>query len=101
MGLNRAIFKLGKSVNLDSDNGKEAFGLKFTEDNVRAVVEYGEEIQAQKKPTRNKKYYRLDISDIKRDVLHEVGSDTWIESLKNQVRIRYAIFCKKRPCYKS
>lgn len=95
VGLNRAIFKLGKSVNLDSDNGKEAFGLKFTEDDVRAVVEYGEEIQAQKKPTRNKKYYRLDISDIKRDVLHEVGSDTWVESLINQVRIRYAIFCKK------
>lgn len=95
VGLNRAIFKLGRSVQLKTDNGKHAFSLEFTEDDVRSAVESKSTIKAQRQPTANSNYYRLEIGGIKRDVLGDLGSETWEDSLREQIRIRYAIFCKK------
>jgi len=95
VGLNRAIFKLGSSVELKTDNGNHAFTLKFSEDDVRSAVENKSTIQAKRQPTTKSNYYQLEINGIKRDILADLGSETWIESLRDQIRIRYAIFCRK------
>ncbi|MGN0923236.1 ATP-binding protein [Ectopseudomonas mendocina] len=95
VGLNRAIFKLGSSVQLMTDNGKHAFSLGFSEENVRAAVESKSTIRAKRLPTSKKNYYRLEIDGVKSDVLSDLGSDTWLETLRDQIRIRYAIFCGK------
>ncbi|HBP6830283.1 TPA: hypothetical protein L6B21_31490 [Pseudomonas aeruginosa] len=95
VGLNRAIFKLGSSVQLVTDNGKHAFSLGFSEKDVRAAVENKSTIQAKRLPTSKKSYYKLEIDRVKNDVLSDLGSDTWLETLRDQIRIRYAIFCRK------
>ncbi|MGH8601451.1 MAG: ATP-binding protein [Gammaproteobacteria bacterium] len=95
VGLNRAIFKLGSTVQLETDNGKHAFALKFSEDDVRSAVENKTTIQAQRQPASKSNYYRLEIGGIKSDVLSDLGSDAWLGLLRDQIRIRYARFCKK------
>lgn len=95
VGLNRAIFKLGSSVQLETDNGKHAFSLNFSENDVRSAVESKSAILAKRKPTSKNSYYQLEIGGIKREILSDLSSDTWLESLQDQIRIRYAIFCRK------
>jgi hypothetical protein len=95
VGLNRAIFKLGSSVRLMTDNGVHAFSLGFSEVDVRLAVENKSTIQARRLPTSKKSYYKLEIDSVKNDVLSDLGSDTWLDTLRDQIRIRYAIFCAK------
>ncbi|WP_345960822.1 ATP-binding protein [Pseudomonas sp. NY8896] len=95
VGLNRAIFKLGSSVRLMTDNGVHAFSLGFSEMDVRSAVENKSTIQARRLPTSKKSYYKLEIDSVKNDVLSDLGSDTWLDTLRDQIRIRYAIFCAK------
>ena len=95
IGLNRAIFKLGGSAKLETDNGVNAFTLSFSESDVRSAIEEKGKITASRTKTSKTSYYRIEITDIKPDVIANLGSETWIDAVRDQVRIRYSIFSKK------
>lgn len=93
VGLKRAIFKLGKSVDLRTDNGAGRFHFDFTEAN---VLEAGDNpLFAARAISSGKKGNSLKISDLHLDVAADIGSTQWINELSDNLHRRYGIFSTK------
>ncbi|MFG0409405.1 ATP-binding protein [Pseudomonas sp. FYR_11] len=95
IGLNRAIFKLGLSAALTTDDGDVRFHLEFDEDKVRKSVKGESTLYARRLSSLGQKQNQLIIRDIKQEVFSELGSDVWLDALQKEIKIRYAIFCRK------
>lgn len=93
VGLKRAIFKLGTTVSLETDNGVDSFDFEFTE---QSVLEAGDEpLFAVRKPSSGKKGNTLRIGGLRSDVAADFDSSTWVARLADGLRIRYGIFTRK------
>lgn len=95
IGLNRAIFKLGQSAALTTDDGDARFYLSFDESKVRESVKGESTLYARRLKSSGEKLNQLVIGDIKQEVFSELGSDVWLDALQKEIKIRYAIFCRK------
>ena len=93
VGLNRAVFRLGKSTSLSTDNGDSYLTLSFTEDDIRNGK--GKGIFANASKSKGKKFYRVQISDFQPGIVQEFSSKSWQDSMCRGVRERYGLFVKK------
>ncbi len=93
VGLKRAIFKLGTTVSLETDNGVDNFDFEFTEQGVLAAGD--EPLVAERRPSSGKKGNALRIGGLRSDVAVDFGSSLWVERLAHGLRIRYGIFTRK------
>jgi hypothetical protein len=95
VGLNRAIFKLGKKVNLITDNGEDKLLLKFSDEDVRKAIQKEIAIMASLRPTGGESINVITIDDINAEVASDLSSNIWLKSATEEVRTRYGIFTKK------
>lgn len=95
VGLNRAIFKLGRQATLKTDDGIDQFSLTFSEDEVRKAVANTLEIKAVRLKTTNDKFNIIEISEINKDVSPDLGSSIWLKSTTDEIRKRYGRFTHK------
>ncbi|MHC8338062.1 ATP-binding protein [Pseudomonas sp. HLT2-19-2] len=95
VGLNRAIFKLGGKVNLNTDNGNAQFSLEFSELEVRKAIKGTLTIKAKRLLSTKERFNTLRITQIQKEVYSDLGSDIWLKSTTDEIRMRYGIFTRK------
>ncbi|XZW37109.1 ATP-binding protein [Acinetobacter baumannii] len=94
IGLNRAIFKLGRKINLVTETASERSSLfldvsKFLQDNDTWLLPI--ETQALTKKTGT----FIEIKDLNKEVNDNFGDNDWISEFKNDISLRYSEFIKK------
>lgn len=77
IGLNRSVFKLGRTTTLISDDGKTHLTLSFTEQQIRASE--GKDIFAVSTTSKGKKKNYLKIADLRPEIAHDFKSLRWQE----------------------
>ncbi|MBR0666119.1 hypothetical protein GXW71_17295 [Roseomonas hellenica] len=93
VGLKRAIFKLGTSIALETDNGNGAFRFAFTEASVLAAGD--QPLLAERRSSSGSKSTAIRITGLRSDVAADVRSSLWIDRLTDGVKRRYGIFTRK------
>ena len=94
IGLNRAIFKLGRKINLVTETASERSSLfldvsKFLQDNDTWLLPIETQALTEKTGTF------IEIKDLNKEVNDNFGDNDWISEFKNDISLRYSEFIKK------
>ncbi len=91
LGLKRALIKFGASYAMFTDNGKIAFKMRFSENQIAGNVP----IKAHGYKSTGRRKTLFVVSDIKPNIAYELESKTWLENAIISLSIRYAIYTGK------
>lgn len=88
VGLNRAIFKLGQSITIDSDTGSERSIIQL---DTTTYLSNNEEwyLPAQKLPSAGKTGTAITIKNIHPETSITISNSEWIEKFKEEISLRY------------
>jgi len=94
IGLKRAIFKIGKNVQLLSDDGENFYSIKITEDWInnedKWVLDFEEEDE-----TKGEKMTKVEINNIYPDISDELSSTTFENEIIKKIKNTYSLFIEK------
>lgn len=93
VGLNRALFRIGRVTNLVSDTGLERVELDFDVDDYLATETWT--LKANKLPTQGKIGTFIKISSLSNETSQLLGGHDWVESLILEAGKRYGKFIDK------
>ncbi|WP_339428896.1 ATP-binding protein [Pseudomonas taetrolens] len=93
VGLNRALFRIGRVTKLVSDTGSERTELDFDVNDYLATEEWT--LKAKKLPTRGKVGTRIKISSFTNETSQMLGGHDWIDLLVSEAGKRYGRFIDK------
>lgn len=92
VGLNRAIFKLGKSIELNSDTGLERCSLSL--DTEKYIKSDNWLLPAQKHQTQGKIGTTISIRKIPTEISATLSDQDWLDSLQMEIGLRYGKIIK-------
>lgn len=94
VGLNRALFKLGKVSHLKTDTGKERAEL------ILNTVDYLKsddwELPAEEFPSKGVVGTEIEIRQLPSDIAQNFADDAWVDSLRDELGRRYGRFIEKK-----
>ncbi|RDS92549.1 ATP-binding protein [Pseudomonas fluorescens] len=93
VGLNRAIFKLGRLINLDSDTGIERCTLDL--DTIEYIKDDDWDLPATKLPTQKKIGTTLTIEKISSETSRKFSDKGWQQAFSYETGRRYGKFIEK------
>lgn len=92
IGLKRALFRLGKEYALSTDTGTFAARMKFASTQLERS---NSTLVASRHRSSGRAKTFIHISDLREGVLHEFGTESWIDDLSKSLSRRYGIFIEK------
>lgn len=95
VGLKRSIFKMGKNILLESDDGDNFFTVHIDEHWLNDDDNWELHFQSDG-PSKGTPLVRLSITDLFSNIADELGNQVFINNLVNKIRRTYPILIKKR-----
>lgn len=96
IGMKRAIFKIGKKVELESDDGNYRNLLKIDVNKWRVQSDWNFEIDSTKsKATDKKEFTRIRVTDLREEIRIKFDSTSFLENLKKGIHVMYTVFMQK------
>lgn len=93
VGLKRALFKLGRIAQIDSDSGKQRVTLELSIEDYMADPDWG--VSAIELPSTGKTKTTITVTDPTAEVASEFSDQRWTERLEDSLAVRYANFINK------
>jgi len=93
VGLNRALFRIGKVTHLDSDTGLERSVLDFNTDDYLATDDWG--LKATKLPSAGKVGTKIEISSFSNETSQLFAGSDWVGGIIVEAGRRYGRFIDK------
>ncbi len=93
VGLNRALFKLGRDSHLQTDTGKSRTELVLRVDEYLASEDWN--LPATKFPSAGKIGTRIEITALPQEISQEFADADWAKNLRHEIGRRYARFIAK------
>jgi|SRR5579871_19039 len=94
VGLNRAIFKLGRTTQIVTDTGRERSTLTLkTEDYLKDADEWA--VTARQLPSSGKEGTTIDITRPPEDIAHQFADKTWVDVQREEIGHIYGRFIAK------
>lgn len=93
VGMNRALFKLGESIHIDTDTGRDR--AELTLDVNTYLKATGWNITATKLSSRKKPGTRIEVSRPSTEVASQLADPGHVKSLKHEIGLRYGRFIGK------
>ena len=93
VGMKRAIFKLGTSCSIETDDGKTFISLRFTRQQFELAD--GLTLPAIKGISTGKKFTSICIENAPEDIMNDLGSVRWMDTLVENIGRRYGLFIRK------
>lgn len=87
VGLNRAIFKIGKSTTITTDTGLERCIIEIKTDDYLKSADWS--LPASKLPSEGKKGTKITTTELSSETSQLFADDEWIEKLQRETGIRY------------
>lgn len=94
VGLNRALFKLGKVSHLATDNGKQRAELVLRTDEYLNSPSW--ELPAEEFQSTGKIGTAIEIRQLPEEIAHQFADRDWVEGRRHEIGQRYARFIAKR-----
>lgn len=92
VGLNRAIFRLGKLINLTTDTGKERSELVLNVDKYLEKDDDDWNLPAASFPSQGHAGTSIEITKIPEEITQQFADSKWINGIRQQIGQRYARF---------
>jgi hypothetical protein len=95
VGLNRALFKLGRISHIKTDTGKERSELVLnTEDYIRDDNNWN--LPAEGFPSQGEIGTQIEISQIPEDIAQQFAGKDWVDEIRHEIGQRYGRFLAKK-----
>lgn len=91
IGMKRAIFKMGKNILIESDDGKDFYSVRIDEKWLSSEKNWELNFETEKK-SKGKPLTRITIKNIYPSIIKELGSITFEDTLKQKIKDTYSIF---------
>lgn len=91
LGLKRSLLKFGTTYALSSDDGVNAFKIRFNKNSISGHLP----IIADLYESKGLRKALFIINDLKSDVLYALNSKEWFDNALKELSIRYAIYIEK------
>ncbi len=87
VGLNRAIFKIGKSTEIETDTGSERCHLEIKTDEYLKSADWS--LPAVKMPSQGKIGTLIKTTELSNETSHLFSDSEWVDKLRQETGIRY------------
>lgn len=94
VGLNRAIFRLGDSVHIVTDTGRERAEISLAKDKYLESSSWN--VPAQQLESTGRAGTTIEIKHLQATSSKNFGDERWVNALKREVARRYGRFIKKK-----
>jgi len=95
IGLKRAMFKIGRNIKIESDDGKEFFSISIDEDWLKDDNKWSKRLD-QRSKTKGKPMIKMTIKNLNPDAVDNFSSIPFQEDLINKIRGVHSIHIQKR-----
>ena len=95
IGLKRAMFKIGKNIEIESDDGKEYFSMTIDENWLNDESNWSKKFD-ERSETKGKQMFKMTIKNLNPDVADNFQIKPFQEDLINRIREVYSIHIQKR-----
>jgi len=94
VGLNRAIFRLGDTIHISTDTGRQRAELELEKSKYIDTKNWN--IPAFEFPSANKVGTTIEIKHLQAETAKNFGSEKWVTALKHEIGRRYGRFVEKK-----
>lgn len=95
IGLKRAIFKMGKNILLESDDGSNFYSIRIDEDWLKNVEKWTLDFEKEEN-TRGNPMTRVTITELYPNIADEFKSTVFENTLRERIRDTYSIFMEEK-----
>lgn len=95
IGLKRAMFKIGRNIKIESDDGKEFFSISIDEDWLKDDNKWSKRLD-QRSKTKGKPMFKMTIKNLNPDAFDNFQMIPFQEEIKNKIREVYSIHIQRR-----